>query len=423
MSDVPALAFSLVGLALVRRGARREAFGPTLAGGVAAALAATTRQNALAAPLAIALLPARSVRGKFVALAIGTVLPLVAGVAAVKWFNAQSDVNSRAVLAPSARHVVDVILRHAHVLGVSAVPALLLRPRRMLRSRFLLWLGIFAAWTFAWLDRTYIWHNQPYINHLQPPVGNALRATGVYVHQHWPSGLGDATRWVLTVLGVFGLAGVVAGPGGGARLGGAGRAIVGFSVLQAGLLFLISPVYDRYVLVLLPLAVLRTLPRRSPSALDRPRWRSGLAALAVCAAASVALMHDWHSWNAARWELGRRAVARGVDPEDIEGGFEWDGWHTPQIVLPRHGQPPPRPLVLPFNSQLFPRVTGRYAIAFTEPDLGPNEVLPVFDLRPPRATSDEIPSPRRPELVDTEPYTLWLAPGTRRLALIRQDAR
>ena len=54
-------------------------------------------------------------------------------------------------------------------------------------------------------------------------------------------------------------------------------------------------------------------------------WRGApaAAALAVYGAVSVGLMHDWLAWNSARWAVGRRALAAGVRPTDIEGGFEW----------------------------------------------------------------------------------------------------
>jgi hypothetical protein len=48
-----------------------------------------------------------------------------------------------------------------------------------------------------------------------------------------------------------------------------------------------------------------------------------LLALSLLGALSVCLMHDWLSGNAARWDLGRRAAAQGIEPDQIQGGFEW----------------------------------------------------------------------------------------------------
>src|SRR5207248_9485674 len=55
------------------------------------------------------------------------------------------------------------------------------------------------------------------------------------------------------------------------------------------------------------------------------------------------LMHDWLSWNEARWALGQKAVQSGIHPRIIEGGLEWNGWDAPAI------QPelPPAPTNVP----------------------------------------------------------------------------
>jgi hypothetical protein len=140
--------------------------------------------------------------------------------------------------------------------------------------------------------------------------------------------------------------------------------------------------------------MLRTVPRRWAG---RPQWWAGLAALAIIGALSIGLMHDWLSWNSARWALGRRAVARGIAPHDIEGGFEWDGWHSPRAkAVPVPKMPAPLRLTIGYSRLAFPELTGRYAIAFEQP--------------------------HETTLVDAEPYRLWLAPGRRRLLLVRAEA-
>ena len=100
----------------------------------------------------------------------------------------------------------------------------------------------------------------------------------------------------------------------------------------------------------------------------------GTATLVLYGWISVGLMHDWLSWNAARWELGRQAVAQGIAPTDIEGGFEWNGWYAcadPDHSLVGPARPPLRhqgvSLSLPFTQRWFPAVTGQYALAFTQP--------------------------------------------------------
>ena len=123
--------------------------------------------------------------------------------------------------------------------------------------------------------------------------------------------------------------------------------------------------------------------------------------LAVFAWISLGLMHDWMAWNSARWTLGRRAVSRGIHPNDIEGGFEWDGWHSP-IRRPEES-PPLTGLTLPFTDMYFRNVTGRYVLSFSE------ECETLF--RGPAA----IPGRR---VLDSEPYYQWLTPGRKEFFLV-----
>src|SRR5262249_7098435 len=152
-------------------------------------------------------------------------------------------------------------------------------------------------------------------------------------------------------------------------------------------LLIVPYIYDRYLLFLLPGALALAASTLKEGGAPRRRWLlSGLAALTVFALVSVGLMHDWLSWNAARWELGRRAAARHINPLDIEGGVEWDGWFAPvadDSTPPRTSRWP----VLPFTKDWFPSITGHYALSFSE-----------------------IRGTRR---VDAEPYSLWLPPGQR----------
>jgi hypothetical protein len=102
-------------------------------------------------------------------------------------------------------------------------------------------------------------------------------------------------------------------------------------------------------------------------------------------------MHDWLSWNAARWELGERAVARGARPDEIEGGFEWDGWFTRDVYpsRPATGQ---RVFGLPVLQYHFPDVTGRWALSFS---ISPGTVV-----------------------LDSADYVVWLPPSRRRFYLL-----
>ncbi len=49
--------------------------------------------------------------------------------------------------------------------------------------------------------------------------------------------------------------------------------------------------------------------------------------LGVVALFSVAATHDYLAWNRARWQAIRQLEAQGVKPAQMDGGFEYNGWH------------------------------------------------------------------------------------------------
>src|SRR4029077_20572853 len=101
-----------------------------------------------------------------------------------------------------------------------------------------------------WLELTFRRYRQPYLKHLQFLPGDFITAVGVFSEA--PPHVETVFLVSLTVAGCFGLAGLCAGPGGGARLGGVGRSLLVFSLLQVGLMGMTRPVFDRYLIVLLP---------------------------------------------------------------------------------------------------------------------------------------------------------------------------
>jgi hypothetical protein len=131
-------------------------------------------------------------------------------------------------------------------------------------------------------------------------------------------------------------------------------------------------------------------------------WLPGGLMVALCGFVSLALFHDWLSWNSARWELGRLAVATEViQPNDIEGGFEWNGWYAtanPDHSLVLSGPDNHKPgLVLPFSRHTFPEVNGRFALAFTPLEGG--------------------------TVIDSRPYNLWLPPRQKNFLLLEYTGR
>ena len=124
----------------------------------------------------------------------------------------------------------------------------------------------------------------------------------------------------------------------------------------------------------------------------RSRWQLRLPALAILGILAVILAHDqFLAKNAALWQLGRRALARGIPARDIDGGFQWNGWHSTHGIERGRDESPPRGLTQR-STRRFPSVTGRYKLVSSPP---------------PGA-----------HVIDSASYQLWLTPGERRLFLV-----
>ena len=414
-TDVPALAFSLIALALYARGLRRLRLRWWAAGSVAALLAVTTRQNALVVPVVAGLLLSRQpeLRRRPTWWLTGALIPAAACLGVNCWFEQRPDVWRAGPMVPTVLRVFFVAFVAVHAMGLYALP-LLWQPRRGP------WLPFFSAASallaaascvYAFRD---LWGLFPslgnllgvpgfvrvfgFVLRLYPYLGNMLTPWGQFsapddvVVGIRPLLLEPAARLVLTVAGCLAGASLLA------RLRDCRHQAVGFRPLFLFSMvhfpfLLISPfLFDRYFLVFLPGAL--CLAAGTGGGLSRWAWRAEVITLGAVGVLSACLIHDWLAWNSARWELGRRALGRGIPPAEIEGGFEWDAWFSPDGEVPGF-DPRPRGLTLPFTRCYFADVTGRFALAFSEP-----------------------PGTRT---LDTEPYRLWLIPGERRFFLVEQQ--
>lgn len=179
------------------------------------------------------------------------------------------------------------------------------------------------------------------------PLGNVVYDVGigppllrdVYLLglRHLPSA--PAAFWLAVALaGVAGLAllglfAFVAGRAAGARAGvlalGSPAATISLvtALVLAGFL-IVTGFLDRYLLPLIPLAMVGVMAMARP--LDRPRlpWvTAGLALLIAFGLFSVAGTHDYFAWNRARWQaLDYLTRELGVAPSQIDGGLEFHGW-------------------------------------------------------------------------------------------------
>jgi hypothetical protein len=203
-------------------------------------------------------------------------------------------------------------------------------------------------------------------------------------------------RWLLTALGCVGGALLLSRFVQWRRNGSWVQPLLIYTLIQ-WLLLLFSPtLYGRYLLVLVPgvLLVAAATTRARPWS-----WAIALFLLVIEGAFSVASYHDWLAWNSARWELGRRALdLHHIPVNQIEGGLEWDGWFskTPatwEQSSEQSVQAPLKGLNLPFNQLSFPSLDASYALSYAE--------IPGTDV------------------VDRQPYSLWLFPGQRHFYLIR----
>jgi hypothetical protein len=104
--------------------------------------------------------------------------------------------------------------------------------------------------------------------------------------------------------------------------------VFGLTALTPSLLF--HEFFDRYVLVALPSAVLVSLLTF--------RWSRLGSLLAV---AGVVMVATWSIWweneylerRSALWQTAQALVERGIPAEEIDGGFEWNGWHRWQAIM------------------------------------------------------------------------------------------
>ncbi len=251
------------------------------------------------------------------------------------------------------------------------------------------------------------WRGQPFsVSHLFPYSAGMITYYGTYsdglVVGERQILLTPLIRAAITVFGCAGTALIFATVWSMVRDRRWPGILLSFTILQFGMLLTMPDIMDRYLEVLFPGAILLAAQRCSFSG---KRRFAGIAATALCGFVAIAIVHDWISWNTVRWELGREAVAKeNIQPEAIEGGFEWNGWFANNNPL--HPSVPnyhavltndPASLVLRFSRYYFPKVTGQFALAFTQP---PNSVV-----------------------VTNRAYATWLPPGSKQFYLVRKSSQ
>jgi hypothetical protein len=404
MTDVPSLSFCLIALALYARAIQGYNLRLLLWATVPALLATTSRQNAIMAPLAAMTILALSERCRQDPLWwLIIALPAVVCICCHQWLIQRADAVPRRPVLLGGGWMLQYAFVIIHFIGVFLWPLLVLVPGRGPWWKWVLCLGLVVAAQgyfrgFGIKENNYALF--PYFDVWFP---EALQVQGYYIaHRQPPLIMSTGLRAALTVLGILGGAELLS------RLIDFIQARRGldilttFTVLQALLLFASSPLYDRYIFVLLP-GVFALVVAAGDTL--RPRVRLGTLLIVASGIISVAVTHDWLETNSARWRIAERAVDRyHLDPREIDGGREWVGWHSQARARLRNR---PRFPELPrgvnhWSDQLdFPQLPGNYAVSFRSE---------VYDLE-----HNVVPV----GVIDSEVYRLWLSPGERQVFLLK----
>jgi hypothetical protein len=388
MTDVPALSFGLMALNCYSRAINQRNLRWLFGAVVLAVLGAITRQTMIAVPMVAGLLLLRfpEIRLKpFWVLSI--VVPVAAGVGTSQWFAHRPDILPMHLTLNSEALVFRPFLA-LHWCGLAVLPLCLLTLQRefwkLFVTSFIFMMLAVSYLYFLGEDLTY-GGSFPYCNGAISPWG--VCSGGLLVGQREIL-LTQPFRIAISILGCIGGAQILTALFDAVQARKSPDLLLLFTALQFLFVLTLPNMMDRYLEVLFPGAVYLVVMRCSVS---HSGWLPGTVVVTLCGFISVALFHDWLSWNTARWELGRQAIAtKSIQPDDIEGGFEWNGWYaSTDPNRPMVGSDPNHPinnepgLSLPFSRDYFPQVRGRFALAFTQPE---NSVV-----------------------VASLPYTLWLS--------------
>jgi hypothetical protein len=360
LTDLTSLSFALIALALYEYGRKTGSLALWSLAALPSAFAATTRQNMVVVPVIAAVVlwqdPALRRRAAWWT-PVG--VPLALAIAVYTWFQLRPDARLLRFRFAAPMTILLAPYVALIVAGLTALPVLLVAQKpRFYRSLAWALAAVLAAQAY-W----FYYRNLPPYGALYPFIHGMITPSGAYSENMMPGNrpvvLSEPIRWALTGLGCCASAALLERIW--RRRNGSWSILTLFAVMQVPFLFLAPWLYDRYLLVFLPgLIAVAAGTLESGAAWA---WPAAVTWLAGSAALSVALVHDWYSWNIARWQLGARAVqAMQIPPRRIEGGFEWDGNYNQ--VTGEFAIPAPR-LALRDVHFWFPKVTGEYAISFT----------------------------------------------------------
>ena len=99
--------------------------------------------------------------------------------------------------------------------------------------------------------------------------------------------------------------------------------------LYFGFLVLDMHFFDRYFFQILPFLLVIILPTENVF-IKKSLLRAAIAVIVLQASFSISATHDYLAWNRARWvALDYLTKEKNIAPNQIDGGFEFNGWHKP----------------------------------------------------------------------------------------------
>lgn len=163
------------------------------------------------------------------------------------------------------------------------------------------------------------------------------------------------------------------------------RTLLWLTVPQAIPFFVMPQPFDRYLLGLLPGAILIALLHARGRPVSRRLCAAGC--LALWALTTAGLM-DHFAWRRAAREAVSQATARGVPPGSVENGFDWDAW---------------------FN---YAPAMDRLLATRPHAEIGPWEWATMYEIRA-KTSFDPRPAVEGLEYAGSVPYRTPLAGGKR----------
>lgn len=407
MTDVPAFTFGVLSLlAGMAALARRPVSMPLVAAALGSGLVGfSIRQYGAIPPLAVVVaaawvLLASGDRRRLRLLGGLTAAFVVLAGALFVWWRGLPNSLALTPTVPDAHSLKTTVIKGTdalRLLGLLATPALVLAgPVELVRDAWRRSAALTtAAATVVGVLMLAIYEHVPQ----RPFVGNYVSRDGVLAHDvlvgHRPDVLPAAVFGVMVVVGSVAamVLAVALGPplldawdrlraGDRAPRDGA-LAVVAIAVAGYGLAYVAAmavglPMYDRYVLPLVPLVSFLLLRRgRLGARATRPSteavgWRRVdvvAAGVALVLLGGVGLVYtvDSAAYDGARWDVAATATRRGLAPLQIDGGFEWDSYHlgfAPSTSRPPNSgtarrAPDPRERALYYCAKVLVTPTGR----------------------------------------------------------------